>query len=213
LVRFIHDELLASLRSDIKRQQGSEPVETTIADMVRDRDWLFTNDNYHVDTTHLNSVMRFALIVDDPEVLRLALDLCEYGRRLSGQFQFNGDPPFDDMYPTSARFVRALLGEEVEDAVAFFAAKAEEQSVDDVGSGPAEAYISLLARLGRNEDAMRAAARLLPSPARAGGFAPSLLELAQAAGRFDALSEICRERGDLLGFVVGLLGKNGSDLG
>ncbi|HEX3870275.1 MAG TPA: hypothetical protein VHV77_07565, partial [Pirellulales bacterium] len=208
LVRYIHDELMASLKADIKRQQGAEPTESTIAEMVRDRDWLFTSDNYHVDTTHLNAIVRFALLVDDPETLRLALDLSEYGRRLSEQFQFHGDEPFVDMYRTSAMFFKAILGEEVDEALQWFAAKAEEKPLEEVGSGPAEVYVGLLARLGRYEDAMRAAARLLPSTARGGHFAPSLLELAQLAGRYDALSDICRERGDLLGFAVALLGQS-----
>jgi hypothetical protein len=207
LVRFIHNELMTALQSDIERQQGSPAVEKTIADLVRDRDWLFSADNYHVDTTHLNSVVRFALMVDDPEILRLAVDMCEYGRRLSGQFQFRGEEPFIEMYPTASRYFRALLGEDVDEAVAWFGQKAEEKPVAEVGSGSVEVYVSLLARLGRYEDAMRAAGRLLPPESRGGHFAPSLLELAQAGGRFDALREICRQRGDLLGFVVGLLGE------
>ncbi|HEX4129449.1 MAG TPA: hypothetical protein VHZ24_05355 [Pirellulales bacterium] len=205
LVRFIHGELLESLKRDIERQQGQPPHETTIAELVADRDWLFAADNYHVDTSHLNSVVRFALLVDDPEVLRLAIDLTEYGRRLSPQFQFAGEAPFGDPFPTSAMFFRGLLGEQTEEALAWFKAQAEERPVTEAGSGPAEVYIGLLARLGRYDEAIRALAQLLPPESRGGHFAPNLLELAQLGGRYDALREVCRERGDLIGFVVGLL--------
>src|SRR5580658_10436608 len=68
-------KLPAELVNDITQQQGKPPTESTIAGLVADRDWLFANDNYHVDTTHLSSVVRFAQLVEDPEVLRLAVDL------------------------------------------------------------------------------------------------------------------------------------------
>ena len=130
----LHNDLMTSLRSDIQRQQGSPAKESTIADLVRERDWLFENDNYHVDTSHLNSVVRFALLIDNPEVLRLAVDLTEYGRRLSPQFQYRGEEPFADAFPTSAMFFRALLGENVEEAVAYFQGRAA--SAADAGDKP-----------------------------------------------------------------------------
>ena len=116
--------MLASLVADITQQQGKPPTETTIAGLVADRDWLFANDNYHVDTTHLSSIVRFALLVEDHEVLRLATDLTEYGRRLTAQFQYPGDEPFADTYPASALFFHAQLGEGVDEAVRVFAERA-----------------------------------------------------------------------------------------
>ncbi|HWA97736.1 MAG TPA: hypothetical protein VG713_04565, partial [Pirellulales bacterium] len=199
LVRFIHRELLESLERDIQRQEGARPKEKTIAELVADRDWLFADDNYHIDTSHLNSVVRFALLVDDRDVLRLAVDLTEYGRRLNQQFQFAGETPFTEAYPSSALFFRALLGENVEQALAFFKNKATERPVSEIGSGPAEVYISLQSRLGHYDEAMRAVAELLPPEARGGHFAPSLYELAQMSHRYDCLREVARQRGDLLG--------------
>jgi hypothetical protein len=207
LVRFLHRDLLEAVRSDIQRQQGSPPVETTLGDMVRQRDWLFAEDMYHVDTTHLNAVVRFALLVDDPEVLRLALDLTEYGRRLSPQFQFPGDEPFVEMYETAGRFIGALLGIDVEAAVAWFAERAETRPAHEFGTAPAEVYISLLARLGRYDAAVRAAGQLLPAETRGGGFAPNLLELAQQGQQYTALREVSRQRGDSIGYLIGLLGE------
>jgi hypothetical protein len=205
LVQHLHRDLMASLRSDISRQQGTPAKETTIADLVRDRDWLFENDNYHIDTSHLNSIVRFALLIDDPATLKLAVDLTEYGKRLSPQFQFRGEPPFDDAYPTSAMFFRALLGENVDEAVNYFQGRATSQPIEEVGTGPAEVYIDLLARLGRHADAIRAAAVLLPPGTRTAGFAPTLLELARTSGDYESLKEVSRERGDLVGFAAGLV--------
>ena len=77
--------------------------------LLEDREWLFLNNNYHLDTTHLAATVRFARALDAAEPLRLALELTEYGRRLSAQFQYPGDPPFTNVYPSHAIFFRALL--------------------------------------------------------------------------------------------------------
>lgn len=206
LVRFIHDELLHAVRSDVARQQGSEPQETTLAELVRDRDWLFENDNYHVDATHLQSIVRFAVVLDDAETLRLARDLTEYGRRLGSSYQYPGRPPFDDTYVSHDLFFSALLGERVDEALAFFKAQAD-AAVEDEDVNPIEVYLSLLARLGRTAEAIDETARLLPPGKRSSDLAPSLQELAQSSGDYDRLMKVCRARNDLLGFAAGLLSK------
>jgi hypothetical protein len=206
LVRFIHDELLTSVRDDVARQQGSAPKENTLAELVRDRDWLFENDNYHVDATHLQSIVRFAVILDDQETLRLARDLTEYGRRLGSSYQYPGRPPFEDTYVSHALFFSALLGEQVDVAVAFFKTQAE-AAKDEEDVNPIEVYLSLLARLGRTAEAIDETARLLPPGKRASDLAPSLQELAQVSGDYDRLKKVSRDRGDLLGFAAALLSK------
>lgn len=110
LLRHLHAELLGNVRADVARQEGSEPKEQTLAELVAERDWLFLDNNYHVDTTHLASVVRFARLLEDPEVLALAYDLTEYGRRLGKQFQFAGDEPFADVYPSHGLFFGAANG-------------------------------------------------------------------------------------------------------
>ncbi len=206
LVEHLHAELLVSVAADIERQEGSKPTEKTLKELVADRDWLFGEHNYHVDTTHLAAVTRFARVIDDPKVLRLALDLTEYGRRLSSQFQFAGDEPFVDLYPSHALFFSALLGERVDEALEYFRKKAEEVDPHEDGTLAAETYISLLARLGKNAQAVAAAAKLLPPGTRTTGLAPSLFELSRQAGDFGPLKAASRERGDLVSFAAGLIG-------
>lgn len=207
LVKFIHDELLHAVRGDVERQQGSEPKETTLAELVRDRDWLFENDNYHVDATHLQSIVRFAVILDDPASLRLARDLTAYGRRLGSSYQYPGQPPFEDTYVSHDLFFSALLGERVDEALAYFKTQADAAEVDE-NANPIEVYVSLLARLGRTAEAIDETARLLPPGKRASDLAPSLQELAQTSGDYERLMSVCRARNDLLGFAAGLLSKS-----
>lgn len=205
LVRRLHEELLGSLRADIERQEGSPPQERTLKELVADRDWLFLENNYHIDTTHLSSIVRFARVVEDPEVLRLALDLTAYGSHLSSQFQFAGEEPFVDAYQAGGLYFSTLLGERVDEGLAYFRDKAVNLDPSEHGSMPAEIYISLLVRLGRYDEAVEAAAELIPHGSRTVGVAPSLLEISRLAGNFQRLKEACKERGDLLGFAAGLI--------
>lgn len=205
LVRHLHSELLRSLRADSQRKQGKEPTETTIRELIADRDWLFQNDNYHIDTSHLSAVVRFALQIDEPADLRLALDLTEYGRRLSSQYQYAGNEPFVDSYPSHALFFQALLGENVAAALDYFRGRAENFIGDDSMTTPAEVYVALLSRLGRHAEALDACASLLSPQARTSGFAPSLIELARQSGNYQRMMEICKSRADLIGFAAGLV--------
>lgn len=203
LVRQIHGDLSHSLRDYLTKRQGKPPQETTIAGLVDERDWLFDDNEYHIDTSHLAAVVRFALVLDDPEVLRLAIDLTEYGRRLGSLFQYPGQEPFVETYPTHALFFRALVSEQIEESVEFFRSRAEALAEGDQGHWPAEVYVALLARLGRDGEAFEAAARYLAG-GRTSGFAPSLLELAQRSGNYARLLEVSRQRGDVLGFTMAL---------
>jgi hypothetical protein len=207
LIRRVHGELLENLRAEVARQEGARPPETSIADLIAERDWLFLDDAYHIDTSHLHSVVRFARVVEEAEPLRLAVELCTYGQRLSPQFQFQTEEPFAECYAAHLRFFRAQLDPQAQQDVDYFRAKAESLPVGEYGTGPAEVYVALLARLQRYGEAMEAAARLIPPRVRTSGFAPSLLELARLSGRYDRLMEISQQRDDVLWFAAGLVEK------
>lgn len=208
LVARLYRDLRESLKAEIKRQEGQTPPEQTIDELVADRDWLFLDNAYHIDTSHLQSVVRFARVLEEPAALQQAVGLCEYGRRLSRQYQYQTEEPFGDNYEAHRLFFLAQLGREVEPAVAYFRDKARQLPVEEHGSGPAEVYVALLARIGRPGDALQAAAELIPPDARTAGFAPSFLELARAGGGYERLLQVCQQRNDLLGFAAGLVEKS-----
>jgi hypothetical protein len=205
LLARIHADLLASVKADITRQEGKEPPETTLRELVQDRDWLFQDNSYHLDTTHLASTVRIARALSDPADLRLALDLTEYGRRLSQQFQYHGDEPFADLYQASALFFQALLGEKIEDAISHFKNKADTVEPHQHGYAAVETYIDLLSRLGRHDEALSAAIKFGIGSIQPLGAAPSLVELGRCSEQFDAVLAHCREREDLLGFAAALV--------
>src|SRR5207248_5084603 len=61
LVRALHDQLLERLRHDVGEREGKEPPAATgLAELMAGRDWLFGDDFYHIDTSHLASVVQFS---------------------------------------------------------------------------------------------------------------------------------------------------------
>lgn len=212
LVRQLHADLVANVRSDIARREkvAAEqvaPQQATMPELLAGRDWLFADNSYHLDTSHLSATVRIARIVEDPEILQLAWELTEYGRRLGSTFQLRGDEPFEDVYPSHGLFFAAQLGRQIDEAVAFFRGQADRANLDEQGTAAAEVYVVLLMRLKRFVEAFEEHIRLMPAGVRTTGFAPSLLELARLAGAYDRLQAICRERNDLLGFTAGLLSR------
>jgi hypothetical protein len=109
-----------------------------------------------------------------------------------------------DTFAHHALFYAAQLGEQVDEALAHFAARAAEVDVRQQGTAAVEVHAILLARLGRPADAMRVLAGI-PAGISASRFAPSLIELSEQAGEFRTYQEICRQRGDLLGYAIGRL--------
>src|SRR5207247_9408454 len=65
LVRTLHRELTSNLKAEIARQEGNQPKEQSRSELVAERDWLFLEDAYHIDTSHLHSVVRFARVLED----------------------------------------------------------------------------------------------------------------------------------------------------
>ncbi len=204
LVRHLHNELVATVKADISQQEAAEPPDATLKDLVADRDWLFLDNNYHVDTTHLASTTRFSRILENEEELRLALDLTEYGRHLGSQFQFQENEPFADMYPSHALYFQALLGENVDEAVGYFREKVSSVDPEEHGTIAAEVYIELLARLDRFREGVEASIEMIPEGAQY-GIAPSLLELSQRASDFQPYMEVCQQQQNLLGYATGLV--------
>ncbi len=205
LVRHLHRELLENLRRDITEREGSEPRESSIADMLEARPDLLRDGTYHLDTSHIASTVRFARVLDDREDLALALDIATYGLELHPQYQYPGEEPFLDLYPASVAFFRALLGRQVDSGIRYFTQKADALDQNHYGTIATEVLIDLLSRCGRHEEALTVYRKRLPVGTRTMGIAPSLLQLSQRLGRFDLMQEICLERDDLLGFAAAAL--------
>ncbi|WP_169972643.1 hypothetical protein [Tautonia rosea] len=206
LVRYLHEQLRATLRAEIERSGRPKPAdEATIAELVEANPWLFDDDAYHIDTSHLAAVVRMSPLLQDPEAIRQAVDLTEYGRRLSDRHRYEGDPPFEQLYEDHGVYLRALLGEGVDEAIAHFREKlvpADPDGDDLASTLPAQILIRLLDRLGRQEEAIPLAAESLQGVPEGLLLCPGLLQLCQQSGRPDLLAEYARSGGDLVSYLA-----------
>jgi hypothetical protein len=211
LVQHVHAELLENVRQDVERREGTRPPEETLAAILAARPGFLRDGAYHMDTTHIAATVRLARILDDQEDLRLALDLCRYGRELNANYQYPSDEPFGDLYLMTSYFLSALLGEHTDAALHQFLRKAESLDLNEHGTIGIETYVDLLARIGRPREAMRYLIKKMPPGMRPFGVAPSLLELCSQAGDFELMIEQSKAKSDIIGFAAALLqSKSGS---
>jgi hypothetical protein len=205
LVRALHQELKDRLISEITRTQGFEPTGKTVRELIEGRDWLFGEDYFHVDVSHLSSVVQMASNLGPCPELELARELCAYGQKLSTRFQYNTDPPFEDQYKDYGIFLAILAGDNVEEGLAHFRAKVENADPETVGTYPAEVSVNLLLRLNRPAEALDIARRYLANADENRLSCPNLVDLCQRTENYAALADIARQQGNPVHFMAGLI--------
>jgi hypothetical protein len=213
LVRALYRELRERIAADVERRQGELPPEAkapadaggVVRKLLAGRDWLFEDDFYHVDVSHLSSVVQMSINLSACPELELARELCEYGRRLSPRFQNPSEPPFERPYEAFAAYLAVLAGDKVDENLAYFQRKVEENDPNEFGTFPAEVYVNLLLKIGRDREALAVARKYLAGVTDRRLTCPTLPELCRKAGDFRTLAEVAREHNDPVHFVAGLL--------
>ena len=205
LVGTLHSELLGTLKRVVSDQEGSAPETDSISELIRGRDWLFEGNGYYIDSSHVASVVQLSLELEDRQILKLVLELADYGKRLSSLFQYKGDPPFQNIYEDHAVYLQALLGEDEEGAVEHFRTKVEESPPNGEESVPAQVLVGLLARLGRYPEAIEVSSEHLADVPSSELVCPSLPQLCQQAGAYKKLGILSRQQGDLLSYTAAAL--------
>lgn len=205
LVRALYDELRERLAAEIERHDGKPPTENTIRQLIAGRDWLFGEDCYHIDLSHLSSVAQMTMHLTPCPELEMARELCEYGQRLSGRFVNPGDPPFEDLYRAIGLYLAILAGDKVEEGLAYFRQQAEQADPETIGTYPAQVLVNLLLRLERPAEALAVARKYLAAADNRQLSCPSIVELCRKVGDYRTLAEVAREQGDPVHFLAGLL--------
>jgi hypothetical protein len=203
LIRQLHAELLARLQEEVEAKEGRAPSSLPL--LMAGRDWLFAGDAYHIDTSHLNAVVRMARVLPRCDELNLVIHLCEYGCRLSPRHAYPEGAPFEELYPATIRFLNVIMGVDVDAGLAYFRKRAEAVRVDDADLYPVEVYVSLLLAVGQTESAVLLAVRKMTRNDYRPSLMPGYNELCQQLGMFREMTNWARKRGDLLGFVAGLV--------
>ena len=203
LVRTLHHDVVEALKRTIAHREGNAPDTQNVRELLANREWMFGEYDYYVDTSHLVSILRFSLDLTDRDALAMAVELAEYGTHLASTFQFRGDPPFEEGFTDYRIYLRSLMGEGVDEAISHFRRKLAESTSDDVTKMTAQVLVALLARLGRYEQAITISLEYLADTEAGQLFCPSVFQLCQMAGDYVRLRKVARERQDLLHFVAG----------
>lgn len=204
LTRELYRDLSQSLQHCVEQRMAMTPPGSTVRELIAGRDWLFEDGNYHVDVSHLNAVVRFARSLDEscPE-LKQAIELAEYGSHLDEPLQYGTEPPFDEYYRASIQYLRALAGEDVDAALAYFRGRLEGDLEPQDKQMVAYVLTDLLMRLQRHGEAVDVAEPYLSDAEDANGF--SFSDLCRQAGRIETLQSVSKRRGDIVRYAAALI--------
>lgn len=204
LVNSLHEQLAERLRSDLEGRGVKLPANATITQMVTEHPELFADDAYHVDTSHLSSVVQMSLYLPKGKELDQARELCEYGKRLSAGLKGYSDAPFDETYDDYLAFLDVVAGTKVDEGLARFREKAAREAAEG-SSYASQVYVNLLVRAGREKDALAAAKEFLMRENEQNLVCPGVTELARRVGDFESIAEAGKARSDGVQFLSGLL--------
>ena len=205
LVRALHAQLVERLKYDITRKEGQAPESRSIRDLIAHRDWLFEDDNYHVDVSHLSSILQMCSQLPKSLELNLARDMCNYGLKLAPQFQGQGEPPFDNLYEDMGAYFGIIAGDAVDAGVAHFRKKAANPDPDYGNNPAAEMLVNTLLQLNKPAEALAVAREFLGKVDDKQLTCPPMTELCRRLNDYRSLAEVSRERGDPVHFVAGLI--------
>jgi hypothetical protein len=205
LVQALHDQLAGVLRSAIAAQERREPpASATVGELTSGRDWLFAEDSYYIDLSHLAAVVQLSLELPPGPDLDLGRQLSAFGERLPERFRTAGPPPFDEGYPDYSAYLAVVAGDRPEEHLARFRRKAEESDAE-AGTAAAEVYVNLLVKGGRTREALDAARQFLLHADDRRLACPGVYELAYRLGDFRTLADAARQRGDAVHYLAARL--------
>ncbi len=213
LVRRLYADLRSSLTAAITEKFSVAPAIAdapegqpgVIAALIEGRDYLFGEDAYHIDTSHLSSVVQMAMNLPPSQELDMARELASYGAKLSGRFLGQDDFPFDAGFKDYGIYLDILRGKDVEGGVAHFRDKLDNADPEDIGTYPAEVLVNLYLKLGRGPEALAVARKYLGNVEGRPLSCPNLNELCQKLGDYRTLAETAKEQGDPVHFLAGLI--------
>jgi hypothetical protein len=210
LVRTLYEQLQERVRADLQSRGLPAPSGASVAQLIAGRDELFADDAYHIDVSHLSSVVQMATHLPPGEELDLARELCEYGCRLAPQYRGEGDAPFEGSYADYLVYLDTVAGRDVDAGLAHFQGKVARE-LEDGNTFPAEVYVNLLLKLDRPREALAAAREYLGGVADERSLScPGVTELARRVGDYDTVAEASRAKGDPVTFLAGLIaGRSG----
>lgn len=205
LLNHFYSEILANVIEHVKKVKGEADGTATLGELLQQHDWLVREGGHHADATHLASVIRIARQTTSAEDHRRSLALANYGCRLSEDFHFASDPPFENLYEDHRIWFEALTGTNVDAAIQHFAGKANQAQGQYHETPSAEALVDLQIRTDQRDDAVDSAVKLLLGKTRAEDLPPSAFEIAKTPSQFDRIAEAFRGTENFAGYAFAKL--------
>ena len=205
LTRTVYSELHDNLSRAIQRKEGERPVVESISSLIEERDWLFEGSSYYIDTSHVSSIVQYSFHWEDVKTLRLVIELCQYGKKLAEMFQHPGQQPFENVFEDYEIYIRAVLGENIEQAVEHFSSKVDASDPYEVGTAPAQTLVKVFVKLEKFDDAIDVYQRYLKDSDPAYLNCPNARQICDMAENYERLKDLAREEGDLLSFTAAMI--------
>ena len=185
LTEALHAQLTERLRADAEHRGLEAAAGDTIPDLIARYPQLLADENYHVDVSHLASVVQLAMQLPPGHAADLALELCEYGRHLAPGLRGDPGTPFEGNYDDFQPFLLASSGRDIQAGLEHFRAKLASLADDpDEARFAAEVLVTLLDRAGKLDEALTVA------PALFDGRAGSAFDLRERRGVGEARGAI-----------------------
>lgn len=208
LATALHAQLTERLVTDLAARGAAPKEGLPVAQLVEAHPDLFAEDAYHIDTSHLASVVQMSTHLPPGPALDCARGLCAYGRKLAPNLQGHNDAPFEENYDDYLAYLNVIAGERVEEGLARFAAKAAREAAEGA-TYAAQVYVNLLLKVQRTQEALGAAKQFLLAEDDRNLICPGVNELARRVGDFGALADAAKARGDSVGFLASLIAAKG----
>ncbi len=193
MVNQLYDDLLHNVRNEVSQRTPMLPPDQSLRELIAGRIWLFENDNYHTDVSHLNAVVRFARALEgsDTAELEKAIQLAEYGDGLSPHLQYPSEPPFDTYYLSHQHYFKIVKGEEAEESLQFFKDRLAQATEPQDRELIAYVLVDLLMRTDDFANAIAVAEEHLNNVHEQSGF--SFVSLCQDTNDMEALRRHARK--------------------
>ncbi len=204
MVRHLYNDLQYSLRTDLESRNPIVPRNASIRELIKGQEILFAEGNYHIDVSHLHSIVGFArsLTKDDPE-LEQAIELCEYGSHLSEPLRYPGNPPFEDYYEAHLQFLNGLTGHDPSTSVQWFVDRMQSEPDENNKRLTAFVILDLGQRTDQEDTALNHVAPVLSQVEDPNGF--SFTTLCVERNRLDLLEKTAISSDDVIAWATAKL--------
>jgi len=204
MVRQLYTDLQYSLRSDLESRNPVVAPAASIRDLIKGQDILFAEGNYHIDVSHLHSIVGFArsLTKNDRE-LEQAIELCEYGSRLSEPLRYPGNPPFEDYYEAHLQFLNGLADDQPQSSLQWFVDRMNAEPDENNKRLTAFVILDLGQRTDQEDAAITHVAPVLGQVEDPNGF--SFTSLCVEQNRLDLLEKTAVATDDVIAWATAKL--------